>query len=45
MTNADVRRATRDELLVAALQRANPSALEKVLPVSYATGLAPAANG
>lgn len=45
MTDADVRRATRDELLVAALQRADPSALEKLLPVSYATGFAPAATG
>ena len=31
LTDADVRRATRDELLVAALQRADPSALEKRL--------------
>jgi SurA-like N-terminal domain len=45
MTDPDVRRATRDELLAAALQRAKPSALEKLLPVSYATGFAPAANG
>ncbi len=45
MTDADVRRATRDELLVAALQRANPSVLEKLLPVSYARGFAPAASG
>jgi hypothetical protein len=45
MTDADVRRAARDELLVTAVRRASPSALEKLLPVSYATGFAPAANG
>jgi len=42
MTDADVRRATRDELLVAALEKKKPSALRKLLPVSYAKGFAPA---
>jgi hypothetical protein len=45
MTDADVRRATRDELLVAALEKAKPSALEKHLSVSYAKGFAPANGG
>jgi len=45
MTEADVRGATRDELLVAAVGKAEPSALRKLLPVSYATGFAPAAEG
>jgi hypothetical protein len=45
MTDADVRRATRDELLVAALEKTDPSALEKPLSISYAKGFAPAANG
>jgi hypothetical protein len=45
MTDADVRRATRDELLVAAVEKAKPSALEKPLSVSYAKGFAPAAGG
>lgn len=41
MTDADVRRATRDQLLVAALEKTDPSALEKPLSVSYAKGFAP----
>jgi hypothetical protein len=45
MTDADLRRATLDELLVAALERKSPSALKKHLSVSYAKGLAPADGG
>jgi SurA-like N-terminal domain len=45
MTEADVRRATRDELLVAAVEKAEPSALTKSLSVSYAKGFAPADDG
>jgi hypothetical protein len=45
MTDADLRRATRDELLVAALEKTDPSALEKPSSVSYGKGFAPAANG
>jgi hypothetical protein len=45
MTDADVRRATRDELLAAAVEKAKPSALEKPLSVSYANGFAPADDG
>jgi hypothetical protein len=42
MTDADMRRATRDELLVAALEKAKPSAPGKLLSVSYGKGFAPA---
>jgi hypothetical protein len=45
MTVADLRRAARDELLVDAVEKADPSALEKPLSISYAKGLAPAAGG
>lgn len=45
MTEADMRRAIRDELLVAALEQAKSSSLEKPLSVSYAKGFAPAAGG
>jgi hypothetical protein len=42
MTDEDVRRSIRDQLLVDALKKADPSALEKPLSVSYAKGFAPA---
>jgi hypothetical protein len=45
MTDAELRRATRDELLVDAVEKADPSALKKPLSVSYAKGFAPAADG
>ena len=42
MTGAEVRRALRVELLVAALKRADPAALKTRLPVVYAKEFAPA---
>jgi hypothetical protein len=45
MTEADLRRAVRDQLLVDAVEKADRSALEKPLSISYAKGFAPAAGG
>jgi hypothetical protein len=45
MTDEDVREAITDQLLASALKRANAWPLKKLLPVSYATGLAPGDDG
>lgn len=45
MTDGDVREAITDQLLVSALKKAKALPLEKLLPVSYAKGFAPAASG
>lgn len=45
MTDEDVREAITDQLLVLALKKADALPLEKLLPVSYAKGFAPAASG
>lgn len=41
MTDDNLRQAIRDDLLVTALQKADPSVLKKPLSVSYAKGFAP----
>ena len=45
MTDADMRRAIRDELLITALEQTDPAALQKPLSISYAKGFDPAADG